>query len=380
MSSGFPSSRPCSYFNTPGGCRRGSTCTFSHSAGPTATSTGPSSLIPSSSVAPATQYGRICTYWSERGFCKKGDMCTFQHTSIPGSSSYAGGMQEGVYGSGPYTDQLLAGYSTGPYTDHSIAVAYPPTPYSDRIYPHQPQPPLGYTVPNESNPIRICTFWAMKGQCKMGDTCKFSHAGPPGAGKHSLYGPTPILPSWSQGGMLYDPMAMSNGYPPYMSAGTPSGHNGLPGARDFGGFGVRAPPPRAKFCNYYNIGKCKKGATCDFLHAMFLADDAPEPERRVCTFFKEGSCKKGNLCDHLHVVREREKEEIIQRIERNQAENLNVPCPFYWDTHCKKGLGCENLHIMPRERVSQGTRICQFFETHHFCKKNNICEFMHAID
>eukprot|EP00123_Amoebidium_parasiticum_P018536 comp24234_c1_seq1/m.44728 comp24234_c1_seq1/g.44728 ORF comp24234_c1_seq1/g.44728 comp24234_c1_seq1/m.44728 type:complete len:240 (-) comp24234_c1_seq1:3868-4587(-) len=174
------------------------------------------------------------------------------------------------------------------------------------------------------------------------------------------------------GTLPYDPL----------SAMAPSPYAALPMAVGGGrpGFAPILPAPRAKFCSFYNEGKCKKGPQCDHLHVVILADDAPMPERRVCAYFKEGTCKKGNQCDHLHVVREREKEEVEKRIERCMAERLEKVCPFFWSATCKKGMACDTLHLMPRQRAPAGARVCQYFEASRVCKKNNQCEFLHVVD
>merc|ERR1719382_577170 len=53
----------CKYFNTPGGCRNGEMCTFSHVGAPGAP--------------------QVCQFFQKAGWCKWADQCKYLHTGGP---------------------------------------------------------------------------------------------------------------------------------------------------------------------------------------------------------------------------------------------------------------------------------------------------------
>jgi hypothetical protein len=95
------SGRPCSFHASSGGCKNGARCTFNHShfqqipVFPAITSEAPVERnmdvvahINGAPFAVATM-GRPCSFHTSPGGCKKGDRCTYSHIEPKGSSADA---------------------------------------------------------------------------------------------------------------------------------------------------------------------------------------------------------------------------------------------------------------------------------------------------
>eukprot|EP00124_Ichthyophonus_hoferi_P001403 Ihof_evm6s72 gene=Ihof_evmTU6s72 len=387
------SDRVCSYYNSADGCRKGSSCPFSHYGD----QQQPSRRSFASHREPETSTHRrrsytddsrvICTFWADRGNCKRGDACAFRHIGASRGTRYVERERERE-------------------RDRDRE--------SDNVRERERNP--SYSARDDKG-LGVCTFWLERGVCKKGEECDFEHVGSSGyRGSASSHRIVPMIDyelrrrereryrgreyererigrDYERGrlereyerqreSMLYEMSTRAPGTLSYDYRGPVSYTRAhlvphtfirpMPTAR--------ASSMRAKLCSYYNLGTCKKGPLCEYLHADVIREDEALPERRMCSFFRDGLCKKGNMCDHAHVIRENEREEVERRIEEMHFSRQRTPCPFYWNTTCKKGGTCDNIHILSKERAPSNVRVCQFFESSHTCKKGNECDFLHIVD
>jgi len=122
----------CKYFNTPGGCRNGEMCTFSHVGQPGA--------------------AEACGFFQKAGWCKWGDQCKYIHSGGP-----PGGPQGAPGGLGGPPGGLGGGFSAMPPAGELQAA-----------------PPM-----NGGLSSQVCQFFQKAGWCKWADQCKYVHTGGP---------------------------------------------------------------------------------------------------------------------------------------------------------------------------------------------------------
>jgi len=127
----------CKYFNTPGGCRNGEMCTFSHVG------------------APGVK--EACQFFVKAGWCKWGDACKYLHTGGPPGGPQ--GMPAGMGG----------GFSTAPMGE--LQASPPMSTFTNGVVGAQPE---------------VCQFFQKAGWCKFADQCRYVHTGGP---------PTPVSPA-----------------------------------------------------------------------------------------------------------------------------------------------------------------------------------------
>lgn len=82
-------------------------------------------------------------------------------------------------------------------------------------------------------------------------------------------------------------------------------------------------------CKYWMEGKCYKGSTCTFSHAVEPKVPLPEEQssrQEICQYYRLGNCLRGSQCLYSHDLR-------------------GVPCR-YWHTNgrCKDGSTCRFSH------------------------------------
>jgi hypothetical protein len=75
------SQRPCTFFNTPRGCRRGDHCRFLHNTASTSlpSPVTPRSNSPSSETSPTKTPPGACNFYWTSGKCKREFACRFRH-------------------------------------------------------------------------------------------------------------------------------------------------------------------------------------------------------------------------------------------------------------------------------------------------------------
>ncbi|KLU90292.1 hypothetical protein MAPG_09256 [Magnaporthiopsis poae ATCC 64411] len=129
-------------------------------------------------------------------------------------------------------------------------------------------------------------------------------------------------------------------------------------------------PARAQ-CHFFASGRCMKGASCPFSHA--IDQESPSPSARplrntttappaslkspatICRFFQAGKCHKGDECVFLH----EETAKPVLVVERTftkpgapapetlpaTADSRSlVPCRFFTAGGCKNGSSCPFMH------------------------------------
>jgi hypothetical protein len=74
-------SRPCRYESQPGGCKRGSSCTFSHSTPGVGISTDHRTRahLPTHNLTSLPAPQGVCKFFWSRGQCEKDNQCRFRH-------------------------------------------------------------------------------------------------------------------------------------------------------------------------------------------------------------------------------------------------------------------------------------------------------------
>lgn len=113
-----------------------------------------------------------------------------------------------------------------------------------------------------------CRHYAIKGHCKLGDSCSFSHEGKPGDMSHDEFvaaggsAPPPIAPTYTT------PAAVYSSYPPtptlYSPPYTTPYSSPVPYSSTY-------PPPTAPRrgsvpCRHHQRGSCRLGDKCGFAH------------------------------------------------------------------------------------------------------------------
>jgi hypothetical protein len=78
-----------------------------------------------------------------------------------------------------------------------------------------------------------------------------------------------------------------------------------------------------KICAFFQIGKCKKGDECNFLHQKFHKAPNSKPKTvRLCSFFNtKGGCRNGDSCPFEHGAINTYTPKFLQALEELSEEN-----------------------------------------------------------
>ncbi|KAJ9465522.1 Zinc finger CCCH domain-containing protein 8 [Diplonema papillatum] len=303
------SSKSCTFFSSPAGCKKGSSCPFTHT---TPVSGTPARLHPwdvqhgnkesnvadtreASSPNNCTFFSKSCTFFSSPAGCKKGSACPFTHatpgTPTPSSPSV---VQHGTKASNATTSDTSssksctffsssAGCKKGsacPFTHTKPGTS---TPSSTSVVQHGTKA-SNATDTCDASSSKSCTFFSSSAGCKKGSACPFTHTHP---GTPTSLPPSVVLHSNT------DSNATST---------RDASHKG---------------------CTFFSSpAGCKKGPSCPFAHTTPAAAAAPTPLHpcvvqhgncrwgpncrfarlpgNICIYNLRGECKHGAHCNWKH--------------------------------------------------------------------------------
>ncbi|KZV95021.1 P-loop containing nucleoside triphosphate hydrolase protein [Exidia glandulosa HHB12029] len=155
------SRRPCNFYGTPAGCRRGASCTFLHTGPPggSGSSRSPGAVTPRISPSTSNQNNSnlppvpngVCQYYWKRGSCTRGSACRYRHLAAPG----------------------VAVRTLADPAATSASGSRGNTPSSSR-----PSSPAIPTRTNTQNPTGTCRKFWLDGTCPFEFDCKYRHQSP----------------------------------------------------------------------------------------------------------------------------------------------------------------------------------------------------------